>query len=91
MVNKQKVNKSPQDRVVGPLPNGLYKWLINGGDPNHLLSGMILQSGDLQHSGTKFGHGGGLNHSLRNIFGKNPGLTRSYTPEITNMSFQNQP
>ena len=22
-------------RVVGPLP-GLYLWLINGGDPNHL-------------------------------------------------------
>ena len=21
----------PKDRVVGPLPNGLYKWLINGG------------------------------------------------------------
>ena len=29
--------------VVGPIPNGLYKWLINGGDPNHLLTGMILQ------------------------------------------------
>ena len=22
-----------------------YKWLINGGDPNHLLNGMILQVG----------------------------------------------
>ena len=32
---------SPLSRVV-PLPNGL-KWLVNGGDPNHLLSGMILQ------------------------------------------------
>ena len=30
---------------MGPLPNGLYKWLINGGDPNHLLTGMILQVG----------------------------------------------
>ena len=35
--------KSPKDRVVGPLPNGRTLWLINGGDPNHLLSGMILQ------------------------------------------------
>ena len=33
----------PEDRVVGPLPNGLYKWLRNGNDPKHLLSGMILQ------------------------------------------------
>ena len=23
-------------RVVGPVPNGLYKWLINEGRPNHL-------------------------------------------------------
>ena len=30
------VNKSPKDRVVGPLPNGLSKCLINWGDPNHL-------------------------------------------------------
>ena len=30
-------------RVVGPLPNGRTSWLINGGDPNHLLTGMILQ------------------------------------------------
>ena len=30
-------------RVVGPLPNGLYKWLINGVDPTYLRSGMILQ------------------------------------------------
>ena len=29
--------------VVGPLPNGRTSWLINGGDPNHLLTGMILQ------------------------------------------------
>ena len=27
---------------MGPLTNG-HSWLINGGDPNHLLSGMILQ------------------------------------------------
>ena len=26
-----------------PSPNGLYKWLRNGGDPNHLRTGMILQ------------------------------------------------
>ncbi len=36
------VNKSPKDRVVGPLPNGL-----NRGDPNHLLTGMILQVVDI--------------------------------------------
>ena len=30
------VNKSPKDRVVGPLPNGRASWLINGGDPKHL-------------------------------------------------------
>ena len=29
-------------RVVGPLPNGRTPWLIHGGDPNYLLSGMIL-------------------------------------------------
>ena len=28
-------------RVV-PLPNG-HSWLISGGDPNHLLTGIILQ------------------------------------------------
>ena len=27
------VDKSPKDRVVGPLPNGRTSWLINGGDP----------------------------------------------------------
>ena len=27
------VSKSPKDRVVGPLPNGLTPWLTNGGDP----------------------------------------------------------
>ena len=30
-------------RVVGPPPNCQNPWLINGGDPNHLLNGMILQ------------------------------------------------
>ena len=34
--------------VVGPLPNGRTPWLINGGDPNHLLNGMILQVCTLQ-------------------------------------------
>ena len=29
--------------VVGPLPTGRTLCLINGGDPNHLLTGMILQ------------------------------------------------
>ena len=30
--------KSPNDRVVGPLPNGQTPWLTNGGSsPNHLL------------------------------------------------------
>ena len=28
-----------------PLPNGRTPWLINGGDPNHLLNGMIIQAG----------------------------------------------
>ncbi len=37
------VSKFAKDRVV-PLPNG-HSWLINGGDPNHLLTGMILQAG----------------------------------------------
>ena len=31
---------------MGPLINGRTLWLINGGDPNYLLSGMILQVGD---------------------------------------------
>ena len=43
MVNWRMVGKSPKDRVVGPLTNGRTPWLINGGDPNHLLIGMILQ------------------------------------------------
>ena len=31
------VSKSPKDRVVGPLPND-HSWLINAGDPNHLIT-----------------------------------------------------
>ena len=40
-----KVEKpKPIHRVVGPLPKWLaFSWLINGGDPNYLLNGMILQ------------------------------------------------
>ena len=34
---------SPLNGVVGPLANGLF-WLINWGDPNYLLSGVILQA-----------------------------------------------
>ena len=28
---------------MGTLPNGRTSWLINRGDPSHLLAGMILQ------------------------------------------------
>ena len=31
------------DRCRGTLRIGLWEWLINGGDPNHLLTGMSLQ------------------------------------------------
>ena len=31
MVNNHGDRKSPKDGVVGPLPNGLNKWLIHGG------------------------------------------------------------
>ena len=34
-----------KDRVVGPLPHGRTPWLLNRGDPNHLLIRMILQAG----------------------------------------------
>ena len=37
--------KSPKDRVVGPLPHGHNLWLVNGGDPNYLLTRVILQVG----------------------------------------------
>ena len=33
MVDNHGDPKSPKDRVVGPLPNGLDRWLINGGCP----------------------------------------------------------
>ena len=42
VVNNHGDRKSPI-RVVGPFPNGRTSWLINGDDPNHLLTGMILQ------------------------------------------------
>ena len=29
--------------VAGPLPNGRTSWLLNGGDPSYLLSGVTLQ------------------------------------------------
>ena len=44
------VSFRPLSRVVGPLPNGRTPWLINGGDPNYLLSGMILQVSNTQAS-----------------------------------------
>ena len=31
--------------LLGPFPNGRTSWLSNGGDPNYLLTGMILQKG----------------------------------------------
>ena len=37
-----RVSFRPLSRVV-PLTNGRTSWLINGGDPNHLLTRMILQ------------------------------------------------
>ena len=43
--------------IVSPLRIGLwdpfqmaFSWLINPGDPNHLLTGMILQVGFKQHA-----------------------------------------
>ena len=44
MVNNHGDRKSPIPGVV-PLTNGRTSWLINGGDPNHLLTGVILQVG----------------------------------------------
>ena len=49
------VNKSPKARVVGPLANGRFmacmavSWLVNGGDPNHLLAGMVRLGSWLIH------------------------------------------
>ena len=31
------VNKSPKDRVVGPLPYMAFLWFVNGGDPNYWI------------------------------------------------------
>ncbi len=47
------VNKSPKDRVV-PLPNG-HSWHINGGDLNHLITGMILNLLNKKHWGWQSG------------------------------------
>ena len=41
MVDNHSDSKSPKDRVVGPLPNGLKD--LEMGVTNHLLTGMILQ------------------------------------------------
>ena len=41
MVNNHGHRKSPKDQVF--VPSKWPKWLINGGDPNHLLVEMILQ------------------------------------------------
>ena len=41
MVNGHGDRKSPKDGVVGPLPDGLFM-TYKGGDPSHLLAGMIL-------------------------------------------------
>ena len=43
MVNNHGDRCCPLNGVVGPLINGRTSWLVNGGDPNHLLSGMDLQ------------------------------------------------
>ena len=43
------VSKSPKDRVgLDPLQMAVL-WLINGGDPNYFLTGMILQVVDEFH------------------------------------------
>ena len=34
ILNNHGDRKSPKDRVVGPFPNGLTSWLVNGGDPH---------------------------------------------------------
>ena len=44
MVKNHGDRKSPKDRVVGPLRNGRFMaYTVIEGDPNHLLTGMILQ------------------------------------------------
>ena len=39
-------SKSPRPGVI-PFPHGRSPWLINGGAPNNLLTGMILQVGGI--------------------------------------------
>ena len=39
LINSHGDRKSFKDRVAGPLPNRLYKWCVNRGDPNYLLTG----------------------------------------------------
>ena len=43
--NTMVIRKFLKDRVVGPLPFMTCLWLINGGDPNCLLTGVILREG----------------------------------------------
>ncbi len=43
VVNNHGDRVRPLTGVMGPLINGRTSWLINGGDPNYLLTGMILQ------------------------------------------------
>ena len=45
VVNNHGDRFCPLTGVVGPFTNGRTSWLINGGDPNYLLPGMILQVG----------------------------------------------
>ena len=56
--------------VVGPLPNGRTPWLINGGDPNYLLSGVILQAG--YEKNTCIALDGHAQGQLPNRFQKSP-------------------
>ena len=44
MVKNHGDRKSPIPGVL-PFTNGRNSWLINSGDPNYLLIGMILQAG----------------------------------------------
>ena len=48
---------------VVPFSNGRTSWLINGGDPNYLLTGMILQVPPLTQQGL-LGGGFSFKHSL---------------------------
>ena len=45
MVNNYGDRKSPRPGVI-PLPNGRTPWLINGSDPNYLLTGNASPSGE---------------------------------------------